>query len=193
MYKYRIKYIVYSAKRMSLWQDVRCYHTLITIPKLFASCQKLARVSFPDSLNLIGAGAFSGCTKLTKVDIPDTVVYIGRSAFSGTNWLKAQSNEAFIVAGDGILVQYNGNDENIVIPDTVKRIPSYRFASLATEPKSFTIPSSVQYISADAFDQRVEDSDSYYYEKRYVTIIGRKGTYAETFANHEYYTFEAIK
>ena len=165
----------------------------IVASQAFAGCQKLPRISLPESLDMIGSSAFSGCAKLTKIDIPSGVVYIGRSAFSGTNWLKAQSDEAFIIAGDGILVQYNGNAENIVIPETVKRIPAYRFASLSTEPKSFTIPSSVQYISMDAFSKRVEESDNYYYEKRYVTLIGYEGTYAETFANHEYYTFEAIK
>ena len=177
------------------------YLTSVTLPstleniasQAFAGCQKLPRISLPEALDMIGVGAFSGCSKLTKIDIPDNVVDIGRNAFSGTNWLKAQSDETFVVAGDGVLVQYNGNAENIVIPETVKRIPAYRFASLSTEPKSFTLPSSVQYISADAFSKRVDKSDSYYYEKRYVTIIGREGTYAETFANHEYYTFEAIK
>ena len=131
--------------------------------------------------------------KLSKVKIEDSVVYVGTNAFTGTSWLKAQAKEEFVVVGDGVLIQYNGNASNIVIPDTVKRIPAYRFASLATEPKSFTIPTTVEYISVDAFSALVETSSSSYYERRYVKIIARKGTYAEEFANHEYYTFEAIK
>ena len=99
----------------------------------------------PESLNVLDEGVFTSCTKLSKIDIPNTVIYIGQNAFSGTNWLKAQSDETFIVAGDGILVQYNGNAAHIVIPDTVKRIPDYRFESLSTEPESFTIPASECY------------------------------------------------
>ena len=120
-------------------------------------------------------------------------MYVGENAFANTNWLKAQSKDEFVVIGDGILLQYNGNAKNIVIPEAVKRIPAYRFASLAEEPESFTIPSTVEYISVDAFAKLVETSSSSYYKRRYVTIIARKGTYAETFADHEYYTFEAIK
>ena len=178
------------------------YLTSVTLPSTleyigtyaFAACQKLPRISLPESLNVLDEGVFTSCTKLSKIDIPNTVIYIGQNAFSGTNWLKAQSDETFIVAGDGILVQYNGNAAHIVIPDTVKRIPDYRFESLSTEPESFTIPASVKYISANAFVKKVESSDGdTSYKKRYTTIRGYKDSYAEVFAQHEYYTFEEIK
>jgi hypothetical protein len=159
----------------------------------FAGCYKITRITLPESLKTIGGGAFYGCTKLVKIEIPDTVVYVGKNAFAGTNWLKSHSDEEFVVVGDGILLQYNGIATDIVIPDTVKRIHAYRFDSLPTEPKSITIPASVQYISMDAFSKRVESSSSAYYEKRYITIKGFKDTYAEVFAQHEYYTFEKIK
>ena len=159
----------------------------------FASCGKLTSVDIPASVCAIGSNAFNSCTKLSKVEIADTLAYVGNNVFAGTNWLKAQSKNEFVVIGDGILLQYNGNAKNIVIPDTVKRIPAYRFASLTEEPESFTIPSTVEYISVDAFAELITTSSTSYYEKRYVKIIARKGTYAETFAAHEYYTFEAIK
>jgi hypothetical protein len=159
----------------------------------FAACGKLTSVDIPDTVLAIGNNAFNSCTKLSRVEISDKLVYVGDNAFANTNWLKAQSKEEFVVIGDGILLQYNGNAKNIVIPDTVKRIPAYRFASLTEEPESFTIPSTVEYISVDAFAKLIETSDSAYYDRRYVTIIARKGTYAETFADHEYYTFKVIK
>ncbi len=163
----------------------------------FSGCNKLVRAEFPASMTTIGDSAFYGCSKLIKIEIPKSVVYVGENAFYGTNWLKSRATEEFIVVGDGILLQYNGNARDIVIPDTVKRIPSYRFATLKTEPTSFTIPSTVEFIAKDAFAVKIltEDAsgeETYAYRMRYVKIIGRKGTYAETFANHEYYTFEAI-
>jgi hypothetical protein len=176
------------------------YLTSVTFPSTlqyidagaFAVCQKLSRIDIPDSVRAIGNNAFYNCTKLSKANVADSVVYVGENVFAGTSWLKAQNDE-FVVVGDGVLIQYNGNAKNIIIPDTVKRIPAYRFATLKTEPESFTIPSTVEYISTDAFSALVEKSSSSYYEKRYVKIIARKGTYAEQFANHEYYTFDAIK
>ena len=174
-----------SVKLPSTLENVEVYS--------FAYCQNLASVSMPASVRIIGNGAFGGCSKLSTIEIPNSVVYIGSDAFANTAWLKARANEEFIVAGDGVLVQYNGKAENIVIPDTVKRIPAYRFATLSVEPKSFTVPSSVQYISVEAFSKMVQKSDSYSYERRYTTIIGEKGSYAEIFANHEYYTFKKLK
>jgi hypothetical protein len=177
------------------------YLTSVTLPSTleyidvgaFAACQKLSSIVIPDSVRAIGNNAFYNCTKLSNADIGDGVVYVGTNVFAGTSWLKTQAKEDFVVVGDGVLLQYNGNAKHIVIPDTVKRIPDYRFASLTVEPESFTIPTTVEYISVDAFTKAVEKSGSVYYERRYVTIIARKGTYAEQFAAHEYYTFEAIK
>ena len=159
----------------------------------FKGCKKLTSVDIPDSVSAIDNIAFSGCSKLSDVEVSDSLVYAGSNVFAGTDWLDEQSDEDFVVIGDGVLIQYNGNDKIIIIPDTVKRIPAYRFAKLKTEPGSFMIPTTVEYISVDAFSALVETSDSSYYKRRYVKIIARKGTYAEQFAKHEYYTFEAIK
>ena len=172
--------------------------TLETIDSAaFLGCAKIARMELPSSVKILGDSVFSGCQKLVKIEIPSSVIFVGEDAFKGTSWLRSKASEDFIVVGDGVLVQYNGNAKNIVIPDTVKRIPAYRFATLKTEPESFTIPSTVEYIAKEAFAALVEkqgdsDEESYAYRMRYVKIIGRKGTYAETFANHEYYIFEAI-
>ena len=172
--------------------------TLETIDSAaFLGCAKIARMELPSSVKILGDSVFSGCQKLVKIEIPSSVIFVGEDAFKGTSWLRSKASEDFIVVGDGVLVQYNGNAKNIVIPDTVKRIPAYRFATLKTEPESFTIPSTVEYIAKEAFAALVEkqgdsDEESYAYRMRYVKIIVRKGTYAETFANHEYYIFEAI-
>ena len=48
----------------------------------------LQRVTFPNTIETIGKGAFQGCSKLTNITIPNNVYYIGESAFSGCNSLK---------------------------------------------------------------------------------------------------------
>ena len=172
--------------------------TLKTIENsAFASCKKIARAELPSGVTMLGDSVFSGCTKLTKIDIPETVVYVGTDAFAGTQWLRG-NDEDFIVVGDGILYQYNGNATNIIIPSTVKRIPDHRLTVLKTEPESITIPESVEYIGKQAFVKRNSTTDSsgntsYSYSQRYLTIIGYEGSYAESYARYEYYTFEEIK
>ena len=162
----------------------------------FASCAKLITLSLPTALKTIGDGAFSRCSRLIQIDIPKSVVYVGADTFSGTRWLRNIDDE-FVVVGDGVLTAYTGDSANITIPETVKRIPDYRFASVTTEISTVTIPSSVEYISKEAFAKLVSSTDSSgnstsSYQLRYLTIIARKGTYAETFANHEYYTFREL-
>ena len=157
----------------------------------FVSCARLVQITLPSSLLSIGDGAFSQCSRLVSIEIPDSVVYVGSGAFSGTRWLR-NADEEFLVVGDGVLVQYTGNSANITIPETVKRIHDYLFADVTAEISTITIPSSVEYISKEAFAKRVSSSDSSSYEMRYFTIIGRKGSYAEAYADHEYYTFREL-
>ena len=180
--------------KVHLYRPFSIKHFLNAIP---ASCKKIARAELPSGVTMLGDSVFSGCTKLTKIDIPETVVYVGTDAFAGTQWLRG-NDEDFIVVGDGILYQYNGNATNIIIPSTVKRIPDHRLTVLKTEPESITIPESVEYIGKQAFVKRNSTTDSsgntsYSYSQRYLTIIGYEGSYAESYARYEYYTFEEIK
>lgn len=67
----------------------------------------------------IGDETFYGCTALETVEIGSGVTSIGYYAFEGTPWLTAQTDD-FILAGDGVLLKYQGDAAHVVIPDTVK-------------------------------------------------------------------------
>ncbi len=71
------------------------------------------------NITWIGYEAFYGCTALATVEIGTTVSEIGYYAFEGTAWLTAQTDD-FILAGDGVLLKYQGSAAHVVIPDTVK-------------------------------------------------------------------------
>lgn len=71
------------------------------------------------NITWIGYEAFYGCPALTTVEIGAGVNEIGYYAFEGTPWLAAQTDE-FILAGDGVLLKYQGSAAHVVIPDTVK-------------------------------------------------------------------------
>jgi hypothetical protein len=83
--------------------------------------------TIPDSVTIIGDGAFSECYRLTRVTIPDSVTSIGDGAFSEC---------------------YNLN--SVTIPDGVTNIGDYAFSG-CSGLTSVTIPNSVISIGIDPF------------------------------------------
>ena len=164
----------------------------------FSGCTKLVKISLPESLNIISSGAFSGCTKLSDLSVPKGVIYIGDNAFASTKWLIGKKGD-FVVAGDGVLIKYQGKETlTLVIPSTVKRLPAYCIADASASISTIIIPSSVEYIAKDALARKVQTQGTTgeavtSYRIRYVTICAKKGTYAEAFSDHDYYTFEELK
>ncbi|MGN0539011.1 MAG: leucine-rich repeat domain-containing protein [Candidatus Fimenecus sp.] len=83
--------------------------------------------TIPNSVTVIGIGAFSGCESLTSITIPDSVTSIGLGAFSHCTGLAS-----------------------VTIPDSVKSIGGYAFYN-CTSLTSITIPDSVTSIGDLAF------------------------------------------
>lgn len=81
----------------------------------------LINIDLPESLNLIGEGAFSSCRSLKSIKIPGSVNTISENAFSGCYRL-----------------------ENVLLENGIKEIDFYAFSGCAFE-KIF-IPESVEYI-----------------------------------------------
>ncbi len=107
----------------------------------FNSCTALESVILPDGITEIERGAFYKCTGLTSVSIPDGTKLIGMSAFEGCSALK-----------------------KIKIGSSVTAINYGTFAGCADI--RVTIPSSVAWISDDAFEKTaviIAPSDSYAY------------------------------
>ena len=50
-------------------------------PAAFKDCQKLTKVTLPDSIKSIGSGAFSGCTNLKSITLPQNLTAIENNAF----------------------------------------------------------------------------------------------------------------
>jgi len=107
----------------------------------------------PEGVARIGYAAFYHCDGLTNVVIPDTVTQIDPSAFANTAWLRnweQGTGEDFLIVGDGILLDYRGADNVVVIPDGVKTIGADAFASNKGITKVI-IPDSVETIGEGAF------------------------------------------
>lgn len=118
------------------------------VSSAFYGNTKVTSVTMNDSVTLIEAEAFANATSLVHIAVPDSVTEIGSDAFENTPWLNGISEE-FVIVGDGVLVDYNGESERVNIPGEVKVI-SDAFEDSRTL-REVSIPGSVKTIGDNAF------------------------------------------
>ena len=117
-------------------------------PMAFYGCEQLQSLDLPNSLVSIGDMTFSGCSLLEYITISENVTEIGYDAFAYTPFIESYTDD-FVILGNGVLHKYNGNDMDVIIPNTVFRIGNSAFAG--KEITSVTIPDGVVSIGNDAF------------------------------------------
>ena len=146
----------------------------------FRGCSKLASVTIPSGVTSIGERTFSECTNLTSIIIPKAVTNIGDFAFWGC------SNLTNIVIPDGITsigkYAFFGCSKltSVTIPSGVTSIGERTFSE-CTNLTSITIPASVTNIATNAFKNC----------NLLKTVYGTTGSYAESWAKNNGYTFIA--
>ncbi len=112
----------------------------------------LTSVTIPEGVTKIGYGAFYHCEKLSEVILPDSVTEIDLYAFDQTPWVTDMKTATYpyLIAGDGILIAYAGNDSVINIPDGVKQIGPGVFKE-HMGIIAVNIPDTVEIICEEAF------------------------------------------
>lgn len=104
----------------------------------------------PNSVTIIGNGAFSSCSNLTNFTIPKSVTKIGSSAFSFCSGLTSVTiPESVTEIGDGAFFVCKSLT-NVTIPNSVTKIEDSTFSSCISLT-SVTIPESVTIIGRSAF------------------------------------------
>lgn len=170
--------------------------TEVTIPagvqvldgELFSGNKKIKKVTIPDGVTRIEHRIFYLCSNLEEVYVPDSVTYIGTYAFESCSSLKKlrvpskfergedpfrgckalQDANGFVVV-NGVLCDYFGTADKVVIPDGVKEIEHNCFSN--EKMTELVLPNSLVSIGQGAFQNcgkltKVEIPDS-------VTSIGR--------------------
>ena len=135
----------------------------------FRNCTSLTSVVIGDSVTSIGNYAFEYCYKLVEVINKSThitvekggssngyvgcyalAVYNSGDTFTGT---KLSNDNGYIIYTDSsekILVSYNGQETNLILPNYITKINNYAFFG-CTSLTSVTIGNSVTSINGSAF------------------------------------------
>lgn len=116
--------------------------------RAFHKNYNLFSVTIPETVTEIKDYAFDECLNLTVINIPESVTKIGSNCFLNTAWQHNYKNDFIII--NGILHQYNGEEKNIIVPDTVNIIGEMAFSD-NPHIESVHLPTSVRCIENLAF------------------------------------------
>lgn len=146
----------------------------------FYNCQDITKITLPKSFERLDDNAFYGCSSLAEVVAEGELQAVSTSAFNGTPFYENGLQEK-----DGVyyfqnfIIKASSNEEDFVIKNGVKTVPSNVFAK-KLNVKSVVIPDSVTTIEKKAF---------WLCEKLATIKIGNKVTRigADAFENTAYY------
>ena len=134
---------------------------------VFNDCTNLTTINIPSNLTKIANNAFNDCTKLDNINIPASVASIDSAAFSGCkslyNLTIDETNATYEVE-DGIIYTKDNSTlimlapmstrEEVTVREGVKRLESESL-SMCTSMTTLNLPSSLEYITGQAFSTRV--------------------------------------
>ena len=166
----------------------------------FYGCTVLAEISLPSGLQTIGTSAFQDCDSLTVVTIPEGVKTIGASAYRDCDALTDVSIPNSVTSLGDYLFYHCDELVNVHLGNGAAIIPQYSFY-LCPKLAEIVIPRGVTTIKPYAFNSSTGlvkvtlprtvtsiDVTSFSYPE-WTVIYGIAGTYAETWANENGFTF----
>ncbi|MBE5910373.1 leucine-rich repeat protein [Pseudobutyrivibrio sp.] len=159
-------------------------------------CENISNITFPDSLENMSC-AFFGAKALEDVTIPQGVTYITFNAFPDTAFEKNHSSDQYYVVGDGVLLFYNGQPDEIVIPEGVKQFTWSIYPGVSADVKRIYISDTVE--CADLVIRKdtevlfgtneVDGLDPEYIEG---TLVAPEGSYIEQFCKENGVDFRVM-
>ena len=202
----------FSFQRCFSLEEINIPASVEEIGPAFDACRSLSNITIPRGVASIASGAFSGCSSLEyiKVEegnavydsrencnaiiekesgillaggkntvIPEGVTSIGRSAFLGSGLSKISIPKGVtMIERDAF--QYCSSLTEISISESVAEIQSAAFQGCSSLME-IAVPESVTIIGRNAFAGCNEE----------LVIFGKKGSYAETYANENNIKFSS--
>jgi len=98
----------------------------------------------------ISDGAFNNCVNITSITLNEGIKSVGAYAFDFVPWYTNQKAD-FVIAGDGVLIKYNGTTSGVTLPENVKYIGGTVFQNNKTISE-VNIHKNVVGIGREAFD-----------------------------------------
>lgn len=169
----------------------------------FSGCHSLKQINIPNGISELNFGLFWDCKALDNIVIPDSVTTIDQKAFYSCTLLKNIVLPAHINSiGSNAFFNCTALT-NIALPDSLTSIGDNAFSSTAlTEiviPNGVTAIENRTFYDCEALSKIVIPSsvtsigDNVFYMCRNLTSVhGYSGSYAETWANSNGYTFVAM-
>lgn len=169
----------------------------------FSRCINLNNVVLPESAERIEVGAFSGCVSLENIYIPDSVTYIGLGAFETTLFEYNHKTDEYYIAGDEILLFYNGDTDSIVIPEGIKSVCEsslYDSYDEKTDDRLIYYPSTIVRIDPFITENTTVycpvmseiEIDDYDVNDIKGTIVAPEGSFLESFCKENNIKFRAM-
>lgn len=175
----------------------------------FQNCEKLnGKLKLPNKVKKIDDGAFDNCVSLTgTLTIPETVTYIGDRAFS---WCKGFTGDLIIpdsvtYLGGSAFCMCSGFNGNLKISNSITEIKDITFRDCTNLTGDLRIGTNVSTIGRMALsgcnkfsgniyipetvieiygngEASGSDAIDFWHFDNEITIYGKKGSYAETYA-----------
>lgn len=116
----------------------------------FSYCENLTQMTLPKGLKTIGEFAFFNCDKLTEMAIPHSVTAIGKEAFGWCDSLETVTLPNQLTKIEYGLFWYNQSLKQMTIPDSVTTISDYAFAQCEAL-ESVELPPALTSLGQESF------------------------------------------
>lgn len=177
-----VQAIAKDALRKSSIKKVTLPESLLEIcAGAFQECDKLREIQVPSRCVFIGTFAFAGCSSIERVGLPESIRAIHSGAFYGCNSLKRIAIPSSVTTIEDNTFRACSELSEVILPEGLKSIEWGAFAHCPNLTK-IRLHDLLVHIDHDAFYDHNPD----------LTIQCRRGTLGDEFANDHHLKVEYV-
>jgi hypothetical protein len=163
------------------------------------SCNNLKIIDIPETVKSISILGLTYADKLENIEFPKEITNIGLFDLYDVLFENKHLNDKYYVVGDAILLFYNGDEEEVVIPSGIKVIPNA--VLLDNKVKELYIPDTVEkadaliipngataYFGNGKIENLEDEIDCFIHG----TVVAPAGSYMEQYCKENNVDFRAM-